>query len=136
VLVVKNQQLVNGELNAYNGVGLKGTFTLSSAGSDAGHSLLYELYDAGFLKMQIPPDHPLIDGANNALAVRQCGVIRIIKSAGNIDDAPHTQWSVLLQRLQAQILSQQWVQVSPRAFEQTGFSSWFYEAGIRQTLEP
>jgi len=92
------------------------------------------LYYAGFLNMAVPPEHPVIDGAANLLAVRRCGTVTTIKSDGDIDDAAHISWSVLLQRLQAQILSEHWVQVSPSAARNP--YGWFSGDITAQMLEP
>lgn len=117
LISLNNQYRMSGDLDALKGVGLRGHYGFSASDRWAdrwnGYLLVDTLYYSGFLNMAIAPLRPVIDGAVNLLSVRRCGTVTTIKSDGDIDDPAHIQWSVLLQRLQAQILSQHWVQSSP-----------------------
>jgi hypothetical protein len=133
--VIKNGQIQAGYLSAINGVGLKGTYVFSSTRGDLGNRFQSFLRDYDFLKMTVASAGRYIDGEFNLLATRRCGVITAIRNDGDIDDAAHIPWSVLLQRLQATILSLQWVQTSSTP-DYKDTPNWYNEAAIPGMLEP
>ena len=97
--------------------------------------LLSRLSDYSFLKMRVPPTGQYIDGEFNLLAIRRCGRIAFVSNDGDIDDAPHIPWSVLLQRLQATILSMQWSQTSSDP-DYKDAMNWYAESAIPDMLKP
>jgi hypothetical protein len=135
LIVIQNGQIQAGYLNALNGVGLRGTYVFSSTTGDVGSQLQARLSDYKFFTMIVPSAGRYIDGEFNLLAVRRCGQSTIIMNDGDIDDAPHIPWSVLLQRLQAKILSLHWTQTSSNP-DYKDTANWYKESAIPDMLEP
>ena len=135
LIVIQNGQIQAAYLNAVKGVGLKGTYVYSSSSGDVGSRLQSRLSAYDFLKMTVPFAGRVIDGEFNVLAVRRCGIVTTISNDGIIDDAPHIPWSVLLQRLQAEILSLQWMQTSSQP-DYKDMAKWYRESAIPEMLEP
>jgi len=135
LLRLQNGQIKSGDLNAIKGVGLKGKYAFSSARPDVGHQLTYLLSAHAFLSMIVPSTGRYIDGEFNLLAVRRCGIITAISNDGDIDDAAHIPWSLLLQRLQASILSLNWAQTSADP-DYKDKANWHKEGAIPDMLQP
>jgi hypothetical protein len=132
-LTLDGQQIRAGSLNVLEGIGVRGTFVLASSTAATPPRRDSELAQELFflLRYYDPVDMTLrpfsareIDGPLNVLGIRRCGKITILRSIYGIDDADHTGWSSLLQRLQSLALNLHWNLDSPKP-DIAEASRWF-----------
>jgi hypothetical protein len=134
-LAIKGGRFIAGRINAYKGLGLRGQYTLT-AGPDSDSALaLGELKDHDFFNMVVPPAKSVIDGMLDVIAIRACGTVKVARTLGDIDDASHLQWIVLLDRLQATLLTLHWRQVSAQP-DYRDAENWYTDDGLAHLLEP
>jgi hypothetical protein len=143
-IAIEGQKIKSGAINAIMGTGLRGTYTLVSDTKAARYGELYSAYYAellihildwrNFASMAAPRSGPEIDGPFNLLAVWRCGKVKVLWSDGNIDDADHIQWSVLLQQLQAAILSLDWARTGEKP-DWKDVRNWFIAPSNAELLD-
>lgn len=120
-----NLTVTGGSVNAVMGTGLRGVYTLKSPSPYFSKELIGMLREFDFLTMTLAPlKSGVIDAPFNILAIRRCGSVTAIESIAPIDDAGHVAWNNLLDRLQAAVLTQTWIQTS-HTFDSKDLSRWF-----------
>jgi hypothetical protein len=113
-LAIKGDRFVAGRLNALKGLGLRGQYTLETVPEAEATMAIGELQDRKFLNAEPVSAKPVIDGTLDVIAVRACGKVKVSRTLGQIDDSAHVQWIIMLDRLQASLLTLPWRQVSPQ----------------------
>ncbi len=114
---------------------MRGQYTLT-AGPDSDSAIaLGELIDHEFFKMVVPPAKPVIDGMLDVIVIRACGTVKVTRTLGEIDDASHLPWIILLDRLQAALLTLHWRQVSGQP-DNRDADNWYTDDGLARLLEP
>jgi hypothetical protein len=131
--VFDGAKITSGTMNAVRGTGLRGFYTLDASRLNDATLLTRLLDEYGLFDITLSPTKPVIDGPLDIVAVRHCGSVTIVKSDGNIQDGAHAEWSALLDRLEARVLSMDWT-LSSKKFASREFSHWYDEDAELQLL--